>query len=222
MPRRVRLKAVSGIYHVMLRGINRQQIFFDDEDYKAFIFTLQRFREISRFELYAYCLMGNHVHILLKTTEEALETTFKRIGTSFVYWYNTKYDREGHLFQDRFRSEPVEDERYFLCVLRYILRNPVAAGLCRKPEDYPYSNMDEIMQGIHLPCSVNGPELIHFIQMENGDQCLDLTEKGRHKPADQMAVEWIRQEFGNTGQICVTKENRTLSCFNVILIILQR
>ncbi len=104
----------------MLRGINRQQIFEDKEDMQRFIETLLRYREQCEYVVYAYCLMGNHVHILLKEGKEDLTLILKRIAGSYVYWYNWKYRRIGHLFQDRFKSEPVDDDGYFLTVLRYI------------------------------------------------------------------------------------------------------
>ena len=135
----------TGIYHVILIGINRRQIFFDDEDSETFIRLLKRFRDVSGFDLYAYCLMGNHVHLLIRARKEGLEKIFRRLGASYVYWYNLKYQRVGHLFQDRFKSEPVENEAYFLTALRYILRNPVKAGLCQTPESYKYSNCAEII-----------------------------------------------------------------------------
>ena len=102
MPRRARKQSETGIYHVMLRGIDRQLIFEDSEDYIWFLDIVEECREVCNFQLYAYCLMGNHVHLLLKVQDEGLETIFKRIGGRYVYYYNVKYQRVGHLFQDRF------------------------------------------------------------------------------------------------------------------------
>ena len=138
MPRAARTKSETGIYHVMLRGADRRIIFSDDEDCDRFLDTLQKARESSGFKLYAYCLMGNHVHLLIEEEKEPLELIFKRIGASYVYYYNWKYGLHGHLFQDRFLSEPVESDAYFLDVLRYICQNPVKAGLCSSPSDYPW------------------------------------------------------------------------------------
>ena len=136
MPRTARLLSTTGFYHVILRGINRQRIFEDEEDYERFLFLLEHYKTICGYELFAYCLMPNHIHILIKEGKEALSTVFCRIGTSFVYWYNLKYERSGHLFQDRYKSEAVEDDAYFLTALRYIHRNPVKAGLCNDPAEY--------------------------------------------------------------------------------------
>ena len=84
----------------MLRGINRQTVFLDEEDNRHFLAVLELCKEISEYRVYAYCLMGNHVHLLLQTGKEPLELAMKRIGTRYVVWYNAKYDRVGHLFQN--------------------------------------------------------------------------------------------------------------------------
>ena len=134
MPRQARKKSGSGIYHIMLRGINRQQIFEDAEDRERFLETIENYKELCGYTIYAYCLMGNHVHILMREGKEDLTQVFKRIAGSYVYWYNWKYHRSGHLFQDRYKSEPVEDDSYFLTVLRYIHQNPVKAKICKTAE----------------------------------------------------------------------------------------
>ena len=209
MPRKGRKLTGSNIYHVMLRGINQQQIFYENEDYKVFINILYKVKEQSHFELYAYCLMGNHVHILLKTGDESLDTIFRRIGASFVYWYNGKYKRTGHLFQDRFKSEPVEDERYFYCVLRYIFRNPVAAGICKKPEDYPYSNINEYEKTHQISGEARILDFKDYFQTENDDCCMDMETRVRARATDRKAMEWIEEEFGKPGQLVISKENRS-------------
>ncbi len=108
MPRRARLKSASGIYHIMLRGANKQEIFHDDEDCRYFLTTIKRYKVISGMDIYGWCLMNNHVHLLLKEGQEEIATTMKRIGVTYVYHYNCKYKTVGHLFQDRFKSENVE------------------------------------------------------------------------------------------------------------------
>ena len=125
MPRKARIKSNSGIYHIIMRGINRQTIFEDEEDYNKFIQTLQRFKEICEYKIYAYCLMGNHLHLLLGEGKDPLETVMRKICGSYVFWYNQKYGRVGNLFQDRYMSEPVEYNSYLLNVTRYIFRNPI-------------------------------------------------------------------------------------------------
>ncbi len=129
MPRKPREKSRFGIYHVILRGVNKQIIFEENEDYLQFIRILKKYKEVCEFKLYAYCLMDNHVHLLMEQTTTELETIMKRIEVKFVKWYNRKYKRIGYLFQDRYKSEPINDEGYFRTVFRYIHQNPLHAGL---------------------------------------------------------------------------------------------
>ncbi len=124
----------------MLRGINRQVIFEEDADRRFFISVLGECKKISGFKLHAFCLMVNHVHLLIEPADEPLDIIFKRIGASYVNWYNRKYERVGHLFQNRFRSENVETKQYYMTVLRYILQNPLKAGMENHLGTYRWSS----------------------------------------------------------------------------------
>jgi REP element-mobilizing transposase RayT len=124
----------------MIRGINRQNIFEYDEDHSRFIEILAETKEISDMKIYAYCLMNNHVHLLLRIESESLGTVMKRIGVRYAVWFNRKYKRTGALFQDRYKSEVVQDDRYLLAALRYIHQNPVKAGLTRIIGGYKWSS----------------------------------------------------------------------------------
>lgn len=194
MPRQARKKSESGIYHIMLRGINRQQIFEDDEDRQRFLETLENYKDQCGYTIYAYCLMGNHIHLLLKEGKEDLTLVFKRIAGSFVYWYNWKYHRCGHLFQDRFKSEPVEDDGYFLTVLRYIHQNPVKAKICKNAEEYPYSSIREYLTfpaltetGFALSM-LSKDEFLEYHRQENEDKCLDIEYQYRLTDKEAIAL----------------------------------
>lgn len=205
MPRTARVRSRSNIYHVMLRGINRQQIFYDEEDCRYFLKLLDRFKQPCGYSLYAYCLMGNHVHLLIREGEKAsLGEMFKHIGSAFVYWYNIKYDRNGHLFQDRFKSEPVDDDAYLLTVFRYILMNPVKGGLCRKPENYPYSSAGEYLlakKGITdtelIAEKLNEAGLREFLRQDYDDVCLEMDEAIQKRFTDEAAQAMILRELGS-------------------------
>lgn len=189
MPRRAREKSKSGIYHIILRGANRQEIFHDDEDNLRFTETLERFKKVSNMMIYGWCLMGNHVHLLLGQGKEELSVTIKRIGVSYSWYYNWKYKSTGHLFQDRYRSESVENDEYFLIVIRYIHQNPVKAGIVNKVTDWKWSSCrgyygekdylsslidSELILGMF---SENMEEAItrfkEYNKAANEDQCLD-------------------------------------------------
>ena len=93
MPRHARRISSTGIYHIMLRGINEQQILEEKEDNEKFLNILKECKEISQYKLYAYCLMGNHIHLVIRVEKEPLEIIFKRICGRYAYWYNSKYQR---------------------------------------------------------------------------------------------------------------------------------
>lgn len=140
MPRRARTRAESEIYHVMLRGVNRDAIFLEEGDYERFLDALVRTKEASGCQVFAYCLMTNHVHLVLRSPDEPVGNVVRRLGVRYVGWFNHKYGRVGHLFQDRFRSAPVDDDGYLLTLVRYVWNNPVEAGLVERPEDYRWSS----------------------------------------------------------------------------------
>ena len=193
MPRKARNRAESGIYHIMLRGINQQQIFEDEEDNQKFLQILMECKEISEYKLLAYCLMGNHVHLLIQEGKEPLDHIFRRFGSRFVYWYNTKYRRVGHLFQDRFKSEPVDSDAYLITVIRYIHQNPVKAGICEKPEDYPYSSWQEYLSTprfadiAYIDTIINRKTLIEFHRLLGHEECLEVSEKPIIRLTDEEA-----------------------------------
>ena len=195
IPRCDREKSKTGIYHVMLRGINKQVIFEDEEDYEVFIETLKRYKAISGYKIFAYCLMSNHLHLLIKVENEELGTVFKRIAGSYVYWYNRKYGRTGHLFQDRFKSEAVEDDRYFLTVLRYIHRNPIEVGVCKEIGEYHFSSYNEIVKGKselvdtdYINGIIDKDGYIRFCDEKSGDECLDIGDVSRLTDADAREI----------------------------------
>lgn len=184
MPRKAREKSESGIYHIMLRGINQQLIFEDVEDSEKYLEILKECKAVSEYKIYAYCLMGNHIHLLIKVEKESLEQIFKRIGGKFVYWYNGKYKRVGHLFQDRFKSEPIDDDSYLLTVMRYIHQNPIKANIANKISEYEYSSYNEyinpeieqLTDTDFVLDMIGKEEFIRFNNEFNDDKCLELEE----------------------------------------------
>ena len=145
MPRQSREKSKTGIYHVMMRGIDKRNIFAKDDDYETFLRCVGRAREKSSFALYAYCLMTNHVHLLIKEGDEEIGDSIRRINVGYAQIHNNIYGRTGHLFQNRFLSQPVNNDPYLLVVLRYIHQNPVKAGVASEISDYKWSSYHDYL-----------------------------------------------------------------------------
>ena len=141
MPRKPRVLSSTGIYHIILRSVNQHIIFEEASDYQKFLSILSDCKKKYDIDIYAYCLMDNHIHLLLQLTDDTLSSFFQSLGTLFARWYNNKYSRSGHLFQDRFYSSVIETERAFLSALSYIHNNPVKANMCRYASEYPWSSI---------------------------------------------------------------------------------
>lgn len=140
MPRQPRIYSVSSMYHIMIRGINGEKI-FSKSFYKSKVLKdIKVIGEELIFYIIAFCVMDNHLHLLVKAGEEELTTLMKRLNIKYAMFYNKLENRYGHVFQDRYKSEAIEDERYYLGVLRYIHNNPVKAGISNNILNYKWSS----------------------------------------------------------------------------------
>ena len=146
MPRAARKQSESGYFHVIVRGIGKQLLFEEPSDYRYYIWLLEKYSGETSVSICVYCIMENHVHLLVCDKGNELSLFMKKMGISYSAYFNRKYERTGHLFQDRFKSEAVEDDSYFLSVVRYILKNPEKAGLCSASE-YPWSSYSAYSSG---------------------------------------------------------------------------
>lgn len=129
MPRPLRTKSSSGFYHIIQRGIGKQVLFEENNDYCYFLKLLAQNKSEEAFELHAYCLMDNHFHLLIRS-QQAPSQLMRKLLSKYATYYNKKYGRTGHLFQDCFKSEAVETQEYYFTVIRYILHNPAKAHIC--------------------------------------------------------------------------------------------
>jgi len=195
MPRIARQKCESGIYHIMLRGANRQEIFHDEEDCTRFLEILGKYKKNCEIKVYGWCIMGNHVHLLLKEGNEEMSVTMKRIGVSYAWFYNFKYKTTGHLFQDRYKSEGIKSEEHLLAVIRYIHQNPVKAGIVSNPKEWKWSSCHGYYGNDSYPPSLLDSGFIlgifsedlktsvkrfkEYNEMENEDKFLDDEVKSR-------------------------------------------
>jgi putative transposase len=141
MARSRRIRAAGVCHHVIQRGNNRTDIFRTDGDYRVFLAMLREASSRYEFDIHGYVLMRNHVHVLgTPQTPSAVERTMQVIGSRYAGYFNRRHARTGSLFEGRYKSSFVDDERYWITCLRYIELNPVRAGLVSTPADYRWSS----------------------------------------------------------------------------------
>lgn len=170
MPRAARKVSCSGIYHIMIRGINREKIFKTDGDKRKYIQIMIQIKKKKSYELYAYCLMDNHAHFLIKENESSISSIMKEICGKYGAWFNYRYGRIGHLFQDRFKSECVETDTYFITVLKYILNNPVKAGIANELGEYKWDSYQEYLKKPY----VTDTEYVLSMMSKNNSEAIRL------------------------------------------------
>ncbi|WP_026520405.1 transposase [Butyrivibrio sp. FCS006] len=194
MARRARSMSESGYMHIVVRGIGKQILFEDRQDFKHFLNRLERFCLETEVKICAYCLMDNHVHLLVHGESSSTILLMKKMGVSYSEYYNKKYDRVGHLFQNRYLSEKIESEKYFLAVFRYILQNPERAKICKSSEyrwsSYSlYNDPPEFIDLSLIKLMLGDYEHYReFVACESDEQCLDYV-KAKHDD------EWAKEEL---------------------------
>jgi len=140
MARKPRIEFEGALYHVIIRGNQRQQIFKSKEDYEGYLKILEDYKVRYDFALYAYALMGNHVHLLIETKLAPLSKILQGINQSYTMYFNRKYATVGHLFQGRYKAMLCDKDSYLFSLVKYIHMNPVRAGRARCPEAYLWSS----------------------------------------------------------------------------------
>jgi len=139
MPRPLRSTFPYGIYHLTSRGVDGRAIFMDDDDRLLFVQLLLRVSRRFGWTLHAYCLMGNHFHLIVECGQPGLSRGMERLNGLHAAGFNSRHRRVGHLFQRRYESRLIDDAAYFEEACRYVYANPVRAGLCTRPETWPWS-----------------------------------------------------------------------------------
>jgi len=162
MARKARVEIEGGLYHVITRGNNRQTIFTCNDDFQKFLSLLEIQKHKLPYFLYAYCLMSNHVHLLIERQADAIGRIMHRVLTGYSQYYNRRYRKVGHVLQGRHNAILCQSDRYLSELVRYIHLNPVRAKMVRKPEAYEYSSHRQYL-GMEAAGMVDvDPVLRHF------------------------------------------------------------
>lgn len=192
MARPLRIQFEDALYHVTARGNEKRPIYLDDEDRYMFIKLLKRMVEQYRWIIYAYCLMDNHYHLLVRTQKANLSKGMRQLNGIYAQYFNRRHERVGHLFQGRFADILIMDEDRLLVVARYVVLNPVRAGLVANPEDWRWSSY------LGTAGIINPPSFI------DADQILRFFSKQRASAAQQY-VDFVRQGIGTDSPISDAK-----------------
>ena len=178
MPRKPRID-LAGYHHVVNRGVNRSEVFMDDEDYEMFLKIVCKACRVYRVVLHDYCLLSNHFHLLIETRRKNLSTFMKQINANYAIYANKKQKRSGHFWQGRYYSRYINSDEYYYTLIRYIEQNPIEAGVVKKVEEYPYTLGSVIANGVTpVPCALHS-KLIKELEYENIQDIIgvELSEK---------------------------------------------
>lgn len=203
MPRQPRLDAPGLLNHVMARGIERRDIFKDDKDRKAFLERLTTVLEETQTQCYAWALIPNHFHLLLRTGQTPLSKVMRRLMTGYAVTFNKRHKRSGHLFQNRYKSVVCEEDPYLLELIRYIHLNPIRAGLVKdlkELEKYPWSGHSVTLGRRKNPLISNHAMIYQPSAMSSSDKAL--------KPLAEATIEDVLGHFGDTIKVARRRYRR--------------
>lgn len=146
-------------YHIYNRGNAKEDIFMDNMDYSVYFKKLEFYKERHQVSIICYCLMPNHIHLLIRqNTDKPIYKFIQSLHTSYSMYFNKKYNKVGHIFQGRFMQKNIESDEYLLHLSRYIHLNPIIGGVVKKIEDYNWSSYDEYLRS--LPSGICEKDLV--------------------------------------------------------------
>lgn len=219
MPRQARVQSSTDYYHIMMRGNNRESIFNRDEQKRYFLDSLEKQQDDQLIHIAAFCLMNNHVHIVVKAEYSSLAKAIKSVNISYAMQFNQTWHRVGHVFQDRYKSEAIEDDTYLMQVIRYVHNNPVKAKLVKSPEEYRWSSFNEYLFDNVIISSLqkefilglftnNINQFADFHKQRDNNEYLDIDEeleRNRLEHAQEIISEYFTEK-GLTDAMKVTKK----------------
>lgn len=172
MPTRLRVD-LAGYHHVINRGVNRSVVFNSPDDKELFLQIINKFATIHKVILHDYCIMDNHYHLLIETQKENISIFMRIVNANYAKYYNKKYKRSGHLWQDRYKSRYITSEDYLYILIRYIEYNPIEARITEKVGEHPFTLASLIINSKeYYPCS-NESLLINQFDIQTLHEFLD-------------------------------------------------
>jgi putative transposase len=149
MPRGPRVLIRNACYHIVNRGNQKQRIFLEEIDYEEYLKIIKHYKYSFGFKIFGYCLMPNHVHLVIQPKEpEELAAIMQRLTQVYTLWFNEKYKKVGHLWQGRFKNMVINRDEYFIDCICYVEANPVRAGIVNSPREYSWSSYNSRVFGI--------------------------------------------------------------------------
>jgi len=225
MPTRLRVD-LAGYHHVINRGVNRGIIFNTPDDKEMFLQIINKSATIHKVILHDYCIMDNHYHLLIETSKENISTFMRIVNANYAKYFNKKYKRTGHLWQDRYKSRYITDENYLYVLLRYIESNPIEAGITKKVGEFPFTFASMIFHAKnYYPCSSDSLLVTQF-DIQTLHEFLDssmtqneleyLKEKEKQKVLKSKSGIVVKQSKKIEEHFCdiQTKEDRNLAILN--------
>jgi REP element-mobilizing transposase RayT len=228
MGRRPRID-LAGFHHVVNRGIKRNNVYKSDEDKYKFLEIMCKSCEIYKVNIHDYCLMDNHYHLLIETTSENLSLFMRQINSNYAKYFNKKYKRSGYLWQGRYSSWYITDEKYLYDLFRYIEHNPIEANMSKKIGEYPFTLLASIVNKNQevIECAKYS-KLKSEIEQEGIQEHLEmaLTKKERKELEKEQNKKPIKTEYGykyakektlrEHFNMCETKRQRNDAIINAI------
>ncbi len=168
MARPLRPLVAGGLYHVTTSATGREHLFRNDRERGFFLRLAEDVVTRFHWRCRAYCVLGTHYHLMVETPEANLDRGMQRLNGMYAQWFNRQDERTGHLVADRYYSGLIEGESHAMGVVRYIARNPIRAGLCRSPEDWPWSSYAATIGQAPAPAFLDADELVRWFSAKRG------------------------------------------------------
>ena len=202
MPRKNREYSLSDVYHVIFRGNDKQDIFYDNQDRYIFLDRMKITQDKFKYVIFSYCLMNNHVHMVIKVKNDLLSKSMHNLGIRYSMYFNKKMGRRGHLFENRYLSKKVEDLDYFLNVCKYVHRNPENANI-EKTEKYKWSSFHDYIR--NKSKIINPKVLLHYFN-DDIEEFRNFTLEDNKNKLDKYAEFEIINRLSEEELINIIKE----------------